>query len=276
MAFGKKKQTNTQQVTQQNVSTLASQALAKMRSTKVLLAMRLTGTSPILVHQFGEKALIEMLSGMVGLKLPRGNKDLKGEFEASPYQNMKGDDVIPCRLVKACFVEGAISTDGVASKAELKRGLRILGHTAPIRKAKKEMDVRLVRNMGGSPDVRARAIFDAGWTLDIVAQFSPAILAVDAVIAASQAAGATIGLCDFRPARGGEYGAFDVEILPDHEVARVLKECASPERTPVIPPELLTSFNALPDDKISDHGRKAKALINGSAHKRTAKTAAAE
>jgi hypothetical protein len=267
MAFGKKKIAGSESINQQNVSLLASQALARARNTKVQLAMRFTGTSQLLVKQFGEKAIIQMLSTMCGLKLPRGNKDLTQEYEVSAYTNINDQEVLPCRVIKAAIVEGAISTDGVATKAGLKRSLRVLGHTAPIRNAKKSMDVRLVRNDNGGPDVRARAIYETGWYVDIVVQFSPSILAVDAVIAAAQAAGETIGMCEFRPDRSGEYGTFSVDVLREaHHVPRILKETSVLERIPVIPPELLRAFNALPEDALTDKAGKAKALVNGGKH----------
>ena len=271
MAFGKKKKVESSvAVTQQNVSTLASQALARMRNTQVNLPMRIVGTSPLLMHRFGEKAVIEMLSSMVGNKLPRGNKDLTAEYEASWYRNEKGQLALPLRLIKACIIEGAISTDGVASKAELKRGLRVCGNTALIRTADnapmrlsrdEHMDIRLVRNNGGSPDVRARALIPAGYHMDVVLQFSPAMLSIDAVVSAFSAAGATIGLCDFRPARGGECGTFEIQPLSETDVPRILKESIVPEEGFTIPEQLLTAFNSIPEDKLTDPARKVKSLI---------------
>lgn len=81
-------------------------------------------------------------------------------------------------------------------------------------------------------------------------------------MAALSAAGETIGLCDWRPDKGGEYGTFRVEALTKkEEVTRILKECSVPEHQYQIPPELLRAFNAVPDDKLSDPTRKVKSLI---------------
>jgi hypothetical protein len=123
------------------------------------------------------------------------------------------------------------------------------------------MDIRLVRNNGGSPDVRARALIPAGYHMDVVLQFSPAMLSIDAVVSAFSAAGATIGLCDFRPARGGECGTFEIQPLQETDVPRILKESVVPEEGFTIPDQLLTAFNSIPEDKLTDPARKVKSLI---------------
>ncbi len=57
MAFGKKKQAEGPRVDQSNVFELASQALARKRSTRVRLAIAVTLVSPMLMHRWGQKAV---------------------------------------------------------------------------------------------------------------------------------------------------------------------------------------------------------------------------
>jgi hypothetical protein len=89
-------------------------------------------------------------------------------------------------------------------------------------------------------------------------------LSPDKVMAAVDGAGSTIGLCDWRPDRGGEFGTFSIDtdrVSSDRkEIDRVLKDCGSPEEQFVIPQELLRAFNATARESVSDPARKAMSV----------------
>lgn len=257
MAFGKKK-AERPQFQQSDVSMLATKALMERNAKAVRLAVRVTGTTDMLMNRWSQKGLIMMLSKMVGKGLPRGNKDLTNDYEASYYRNQKGALCIPCRVIKASIVDGAMITDGVVTKADLKRSLRVLGFTSPIKLAggPMRMDVRVAMNQQ-TPDVRARAIVPAGYTFDVVLQFSM-LLSPDKVMAAFDGAGAMIGIGDWRPDKGGDFGTFKVTPLPDVEIERILKACDVPEEEYVIPHEYLRAFGG--SDR-SDSMRKAQAVV---------------
>jgi hypothetical protein len=243
-----------------------------MRSTRILLSVRMV-LDPVLMNRWTHKAITMMLSKMTGLEMPRPPKDLTEEFKDSWYRNDRGEVALPCRLIKAAIVEGAISTSKVVSKAELKRELRVRGFTAPIYgpNGKKlmvdelSMDVRPAKNASGGPDLRSRAITPAGSYVDVVLDFPPT-LTPDKVMAAVDGAGGTIGFCDWRPSRGGEYGTFAIDI--DHvssqkkDIDRVLKDCGSPEEQFEIPPELLRAYNAASRENVPDPVRKGMAVVD--------------
>jgi len=276
MAFGKKKNTSAVNVDQSNAALLATQALATMRSTRILLAVRLV-LDDVLMNRWTNKAIEMMLGKMVGLEMPRPPKDLTKEFEASWYRNAKGEPALPCRLIKATIVEGAISTGKVVSKAELKRELRVRGFTAPIygangkklTQADLTMDVRPARNASGGPDLRSRAIVPAGSYIDVVLDFPPT-LTPDKVMAALDGAASTIGLCDWRPEKGGEFGTFTIDtdrVSSDPKtVTRIIQDCLVPEEKFVIPDTLLRAFRAIPAERLagaSDPLKKAMAVAEG-------------
>lgn len=272
MAARKKAAPAATNVNQTNAALLATQALATMRSTRILLSVRLV-LDPVLMNRWTHKAITMMLSKMTGLEMPRPPKDLTEEFDNSWYRNDRGEVALPCRLIKAAIVEGAISTSKVVSKAELKRELRVRGFTAPIYgpKGKKlmvdalSMDVRPAKNASGGPDLRSRAITPAGSYLDVVLDFPPT-LTPDKVMAAVDGAGGTIGFCDWRPARGGEFGTFTIDV--DHvsslkkDIDRTLKDCNSPEEQFEIPPELLRAFRAIPQGTVPDPLRKGMSVAD--------------
>jgi hypothetical protein len=271
MGFGKKAAPGPV-LEQSEVALLASEALAKMRSQRVLLPVRLTFETEVLTHRWSQKVITKMLGSMTGAVEARTPKDLTEDFEQSWYRDINENPCIPTRLIKAAIVEGAVSTGKLVSKAELKRELRIVGRTAPIKVAGKksvrellEMDVRVTRNTTGAPDVRARALIPKGAWVDVLLAF-PRTMSVDKVVAALAAAGDTIGLCDWRPERGGEFGTFSVQILKGAEhITRIQKESEVPEQEFKIPPHMLRAFNALPAEKVSGTGRKVRSLesVNG-------------
>lgn len=259
MAFGKKKAVATEVFDQSNVSMLASKRLAENRASIVQVAFRLTGETPLLMNRWSQKAINQMVGKMVGQPVPRPPKDLTEEYENSYYRNEKGEVALPCRIIKASIVDGAITTNGVTTKAELKRGLRVVGYTTPLRLngGKMQMDCRIASN-NGTPDMRSRAVIPAGYHFDIVLQF-PTSITPDKVVSALEGAGIAIGLCEWRPDKGGEYGTFGVEVLADKEIPRILKECTSPEEEYKIPPEYLRAFRGATSPSIPT--RKAMAVV---------------
>jgi hypothetical protein len=258
MGFGKKK---IETFEQNDGYDLASKAMRARRLAVVRIPFRLHLDNCLMNH-FSNKAVIQMLEKMVGVSKPKEQKDLMKAFEDSQYKNTDGDLVVPCRILKAACVEGAIETAGAVSKAELKRGLRVLGYTAPIKLPKDQkvtMDVRLVRNMTGVPDIRARALIPQGSTVDFAVQF-PTTLSPDKVIASLEAAGQSIGIFDFRPQKGGDLGTFNVELLPKEAVDDIIARCAVPEQPYEIPQVLLRAYNASLESD-SDAERHVGALV---------------
>ncbi len=264
MAFGRKKKlTDSVIVDQGNVAMRATEALAKARSVRVQLLVRLTFTAPVMMNRWEAKSLAQMLGKMTGHQEVRNFKDLTKDYEGSWYRNEKGTLVLPCRVIKAAIIEGAIGTNGIATKAGLKRELRVAGLTTPIHlNGEKTMDVRIVKNQSG-PDVRSRAQIPAGSYVDVVLQFPPS-LGADAVVAALEAAGNMIGLCEMRPQKGGELGTFEVSMFRSDakEIAKVLKECSIPEEPLKVPAHMLRALSAIPEQKLTDNQRKVKAVVD--------------
>jgi hypothetical protein len=268
MAFGKKKATSSGPVVNQdNVFILASQALAKQRSTRLRLAVLVTITSPGLMHRWGQKAVLQMVGNMVGHKIPKTDKDLTAEYEESWYRNVDEQPVVPCRVIRESIIAGGGPNCGdVVSKAQLGRELRVLGQTAPLVFPKGQgltMDIQMARTSTGTPQPTARALVPAGTTFKVVLEFPPT-LTPDQVMAAAQSAGDVIGLFDWRPSKGGEYGRFIVEPLPSSaaQVKAIIEACSLPEKQFQIPPEMLRAFNAIPKENLGDPARKARAVVN--------------
>jgi hypothetical protein len=271
MPFGKKKTEGNINYNQSNISTLAADALKNRRNVRVRLAVRLTFTTPILMQRWTTKAIRQMLGNMVGMPQPRMSKDLTADFEDSWYRNLHGEPVIPCRIIKAAIVSaGGPVVGGVVSKADLKRTLRVVGFTAPLKfKGEKEMSIKIVRNDNGKPDVRSRAQFPIGTTCEVVLEFGFP-LTPDGIVAALEGAGTAVGIGEFRPESGGELGCFTVEILPSDAktIDRILRATSVLEDEFRIPTEMLKAFAQLPDSTLPDPAKKVRSAVRRQATER--------
>lgn len=275
MAFGKKKQVDSgPKVNQANVYELASQALARQHATRVQLGLRVTLVSPMLMHRWGQKAVLQLVGKMVGQDVPRTAKDLTDDYEQSWYRNVNDDLVVPCRIMKESFCSGGGDNVGaIVSKAQLGRELRVLGHTALVVPPKgtpvRTMNVDITRTSTGTPQPTARALVPEGAYFDLVLEFPPT-LTPDKVMAACEAAGNVIGIGDWRPEKGGEHGTFTIQPVPStpKEIGRILKTCMLAEQKFELPIEMLRAFNAIPTEKLNDVERKVRATlthVNGQA-----------
>lgn len=267
MAFGRKKAVSGPKVTQDNAATIAAAALSEARSIRVALAVRCRIVNPMLMHAWSTKALLQMIGKMTGHDVERGKKDIEAEFEASACRNVNGQLIVPCRTIKAAIVGGGgDNCGGVVSKAQLGRELRVRGNGALLVLPKGQEPVRDTRPAatdGGGIDIRTRMLIPEGSSFEFVMEMPPSLNPAH-VMKALVAAGDIMGIGDWRPERGGEYGTFVVdEVLPNKDVQRVFKACAPAERRFEVPMHMLRAANALPKEKLTDKDRKALAVVNG-------------
>ena len=233
------------------VDTSLESVAHKLRGHYTLMGVRLIGTEVLLVHQWTEKAVIEMLSSMGGHPMPRLFKDLTEEGHNSAYRNMEGADVLPLRVIKACITAGASHTRGAVKKNVFSNYVRIIGHTAPIHWTSiNRCDVRTVKVGPWNNrvvDLRARTLY-AGWHVDFVIRFPHEIIPMAQVVAALREAGDSVGLCEMRPEKGGELGTFNIEAIAPEEIDGLIQACMSPEKLFEIPQQLLRAASAQIED----------------------------
>ena len=215
------------------------------------------GSGPMLVHAFGQKSFTEMLEKMVGcrqdgtpLDSEREPKDLEREFVDAHAFNERGDEVIPCRWIKAGMLTAVAASRKQLNASAMKRAVRVTGFTSPIlhpktkRAAKAELQHDVVRVGSWSnrtPDVRARPRYDE-WMIEIVVKVITDQTPMEHVAWALSAMGELVGLGDWRTEKNGEYGFFKVKGLPASETDRIMAACSSPERKLTIPPALMTAM----------------------------------
>ena len=237
-----------------------------LRGEQTVMPVRLRGDA-ILVHQWGEKSILEMLSKMAGHPVAQLDKDLTAEGEASAYRNEKGQDVLPCRVIKACFEGGASQTRGAVKAHEFKRHVRVVGHTAVLHfESVDRCDVEPVK-VGPwndrSVDLRARTLY-TNWYCDIVLQFPHTIIGSEKVATAMREAGNSVGLCEKRIEKGFSLGGFVIEAVDTSQVDTIIQANSSPERRFKIPASLLRAASAkLEDVDKRNPKKKAVSVVNG-------------
>ena len=143
------------------------------------------------------------------------------EFMGSLYIH-DGVPVIPGQLLKA-----ALAGKGGAGRMEKEgraAGVGIFCDTSyPLQydgpKEPKEMwkderfRFRVGVRVGQATVMRTRPIFPEGWSIEGTLQYNTEFVNRDHVIHWLELAGNAVGLGDWRPAKGGPYGRFEVEIL---------------------------------------------------------------
>jgi hypothetical protein len=250
----------------------------------------LIGSGPMLVHAFGQKSFTEMLEKMVGcrqdgtpLDSAREPKDLEREFVDAHAFNERGDEVIPCRWIKAGMLTAVAASRKQLNAAAMRRAVRVLGFTSPIlnpktkRAAKAELQHDVVRVGSWSnrtPDVRARPRYDE-WMIEIVVKVIVDQTPMEHVTWALQAMGELVGLGDWRAEKNGEYGLFNIKGIHESETDRIIKACSSAERRLVIPPALMTAMKTkgVTQAQVAEEmervkgGAKSKSKKNGASHR---------
>ena len=203
----------------------------------IQIDVRIKGTTPLLVHNWDKKALIQMLGGHFGApKLPKSERQPEQEAESSRYVYMHGKteyDGMPAGAFKSAivgagrFVDGIpmtmakrmvfIHADGTSKPLEFRigsRDLRFSGKPVVRIYGDWEMDTSMIRVDNGSPDVRFRARYDE-WSAVLRVEFNSNILSTSQVVSLINLAGIHEGVGEMRPSAPvnatGEYGRWTVD-----------------------------------------------------------------
>ena len=236
---------------------------------------RLIGTTPMLIHAFGQKSFTQMLEKMVGrradgtpLDKEREPKDLEAEFQGAMAKNKRGEHAVPVKWVKAGLLTAASAGNKAINGSALRRGCYVLGFTIPILKAngekfddpEKQIDVVRVGPWSNrQPDVRARPRYD-DWMIEIALRVFPTQIPMAHVTWVLDAMGKLVGLGDYRPENEGTYGQFEVEPLPESHFNRIVKACGSPPVDLVVPAALQTAMRevGVSYKEVADEAEKQK------------------
>ena len=192
---------------------------------KTLMPVRIEGTSPFIQHKWDEKALQMMRDKHAGIRVKnRDARDPEQEFRNASYKLADGRYGFPAGGVKACLT-GAAHKDIGLEKTLLKKSLFIRpddfeNNLVALETDEPVMREDVVRVGSGSTDLRYRPMFTT-WAMTLKFEYDSKALTQSAILNLIERAGFGIGLGEWRPEKGGEFGRFRL----DREFA-ILEEAA--------------------------------------------------
>lgn len=187
------------------------------------ISVPIIGTSPLIVHRFAEKAKKQMLDTMQGRKTPKQPKDPEAEYEAAFYRlkddgygfpvtafkeatigaaRFYGKEVTMTALKQFMFFRGEIGDDG--------RGLaQIVGEP--------QMREDVVRVGMKGTDLRYRPEFPE-WSAVLEVTYVTSALTRGSILSLIDAGGMGVGVGEWRPEKGGDFGCYRVDPTRNVEV----------------------------------------------------------
>jgi hypothetical protein len=198
------------------------------------LSVPILGTTPLIVHRFGEKAKRQMLDNMQGRKSPKEPKDPETEYLSALYR-FKGEDGtgFPTIAFKAATVGGARFYSGVTMTA-LKQFLFFRGEVGAdgqqLARLAGEYRMRedVVRVGRGGADLRYRPEYPE-WSTTLLVTYVTSALTRGSVLSLVDAGGLGVGVGEWRPEKDGDFGTFRIDTTREVEVV------ADPAETPKRP-----------------------------------------
>lgn len=182
------------------------------------MKVTINGVTSLLVNRFDEKSRQEIEDSYRGKAKNKAQpKTPEEEFRASLYpipgkKNLYG---IPESGIKNCAVSACRFVDGVPMTVA-KGAFHVMGGIAglvPIDGDKPVMDARIVRvgNFGNKkPATRRRGRFDR-WQTTFIVRFNEGVITAEQILNLYENAGFSVGLCEYRPEKGGNLGMFEVK-----------------------------------------------------------------
>lgn len=191
------------------------------------LAVPVIGVTPLIVHRFAEKAKRQMLDNMQGRKSPKESKSPEEEYEAAFYRLDDGAYGIPTLGLKAATIRGATYFGKNVAMTTLRQCLffngettkqgdlltRLTSHTTPT------MREDVVKVGINGHDLRYRPQFDE-WAATIHVRYVSSSLTRDSVLSLIDAGGMGVGVGEWRPQKGGQFGTYTIDPTRDVEVIR--------------------------------------------------------
>lgn len=186
------------------------------------ITLTIRGRSPLIQHQWSEKALREMRDKHAGKKTKdREARDLQAEADAAMYRTADGKPGIPAMAFKAALISAAHKDIGL-EKTLVRKALFLnvsdgnavlpfCEHSEPFTRED------CVRVGAGAPDLRYRPQFD-NWSVRLTMECDADLLRTEDVVNLINRAGYGVGICEWRPEKGGEFGRFEVDPTKAVEV----------------------------------------------------------
>jgi hypothetical protein len=180
-----------------------------MKITRMKLKVR--GISSLITHAWSEKAKKQMRDKqMKAGKSAKEAKNPNADFEAAKYK-VNGKDCVPSLAFKNAIVSAARFTDGVKMTV-LKGALFVEGDWIAIafKECRMREDMVKVGGYNGTADLRYRPEY-SDWSCVLPIQFNSDVVSAEQIANLVTRAGFSVGICEWRPEKNGQFGRFEVE-----------------------------------------------------------------
>ena len=179
-----------------------------------LITIGIRGTSPLIQHQWSEKAKRQLrMTAAERRKEPKVARDRDAEATAAAYTTADGAFGIPLLAFKTALISAAHKDIGL-EKTMVRKSLFI--HDADgsgvLHMERDDPIIRedMVRVGAGSADMRYRPEF-RNWRASITMEVDIEKLDEKNIVNLVNRAGFGVGICEWRPEKGGEFGRFEID-----------------------------------------------------------------
>lgn len=181
---------------------------------KATITFWIVGTAPLIAHAWSEKGLRMMrMTKAERKKQPQGAKDPEKEAAESCYRTDDGEIGIPLTAFKASLI-GAAHRDFGLEKTLLRKAFFIpckdSNRVVPMEADDYIIREDIVKVGTNQTDLRYRPEF-RNWRVRIQAEIDPDLLEAKDIANLVNRAGFSVGIGEWRPEKGGEYGRFELD-----------------------------------------------------------------
>ncbi len=178
---------------------------------KQKLRMTLVGVTPLIVHAWSEKNKEMMRTKQQkGAKMAKEAKNPENDFNGAKYRDAKGRDCVRAAFFKNAIVSACRFADDL--KMTVIRGaLFVEGDMLPIKYKECNMREDTVRVGMGTADLRYRPEY-TDWSVDISVEYLANVLTPAQIVNLIRLAGFSVGICEWRPEKNGDFGRFEVDM----------------------------------------------------------------
>ena len=178
------------------------------------MLVTIEGTSPLIQHQWSEKAKTMMRDKGKGKKTKeRSAREPEAEAKEAMYTTPDGKPALPLLSLKSAIIAAAHKDIGV-EKTLVRKGLFIASPDPslmlPMKCSKPHVREDCVRVGMGAADLRYRPQFDS-WSVEVKIEYDADLLQQADILNLIDRAGFGVGVGEWRPEKGGEFGRFRVK-----------------------------------------------------------------
>ena len=182
------------------------------------------GTSPLIQHAWSQKGLEQLrMSATERKKQSKEKRDPEKLANDAMYKLKDGSPAMSMLAVKNSLI-GAAHKDLGIEKTLVRKALFLPsdsyedGLLAPLH-YEGDVIIRedIVRVGNGSTDLRYRPEF-RNWKVNVILQIDTDLLNEQDIVNLVNRAGFSVGVCEWRPEKGGEYGRFEFDVTQGIEV----------------------------------------------------------